>query len=408
MPVVSSFADNPSNTVSTFDKIAITLLSFCPIIQHYKGFFLNSAVSVLLVLLPYTVMKIAKKRYLHGRDISIVVPLILFYLYQVVDHGTSITELGQAVVFTVFIIAIISDCYSSSYFIKVVTTISVAASICIIFQYILYYLFHFHLQMVPTSLLLPRSQQWVLLAQTGRYSITGKMIMFYRPSAFFLEPSHMFIYLFTPTTIKLFSFKTVKEKRTAILMLVGMILTTSGMGILCAAMLYFIYLGKSNGDRKFSIRKIFLPRTILKVMIAVGVLIIAYINIPFLQNSVDRIFRSGMGYTNAISGRIDSGWKLIRTMRGVQIPFGVQDGMSGVTASMSGLNETMFQYGIFGVILSYIFYFRGLAYLKNEFFWVSLIIIIVSLFSQHTHSTMFMIYAVFIFSEGYKQRRGHH
>jgi len=209
--------------------------------------------------------------------------------------------------------------------------------------------------------------------------------------------------MFTPTTIKLFSFKTDKEKWTAILMLVGMVLTTSGMGVVCAAILFVLYLGKTGGDGKFSIIKLLRPQMFFAFLFAAVMTVVAYLKIPFFHSSVERVFGSGSDYTNAISGRIDSGWRLIKTMHGMQIPFGVQDGMSGITASMSGLNETMYQYGVIGVLLSYIFYIRGLLHLKKEYFWTSLIIIVVSLFSQHTHSTMFMIYAVFVFSEGYKQ-----
>ena len=73
--------------------------------------------------------------------------------------------------------------------------VSMVASAALLLQYACFYVFGFHLQLVPTGLLLPSADQWVLGAQTGLAGITGKMRDFYRPSAFFLEPSHTYIYL---------------------------------------------------------------------------------------------------------------------------------------------------------------------------------------------------------------------
>ena len=392
------------NKSSPLDKLAIMLLALCPILQHYKGIFINLAVSVFLLLFPYVAVKFVKKRYIELKYFKIALPLVVFYAFQVIDHGTSITEAGQAVVVAVYLFAITGGCFNTRYFIRVITCISIVACICIIIQYICYYLFRFHLQIVPTSLLLERNHQWIMLAKTGRYSITGKMIKFYRPSAFFLEPSHMFIYMFTPLTISMLSSdNSLRNRRISFLLAIGMILTTSGMGILTTILLYVAYVSKTNGTgKRFSLEMFFQPKNVLKMVLFLAIGIVIYLKVPFVRNSVDRIFSSGNDYSNAVSGRLDSGWNLIKTMHDSQLIIGVQDSLNGVTASMSGLDDTMFQYGIIGVILSYVFYVRGLFKLKNEFACVALIIIAVSLFSQHTHSTFFIIYETFVFTEGYK------
>lgn len=395
---------NSARPLRREDKVAIILLALCPILQHYKGFFVNASVTILLLLTPYVFMKLSAHSHVQRWRFGIVLPVIVSFMFQVVDHGTDVTELGQAIIVAVFLVAIANGSIDTSYFVKIITSISVLACICIILQYICYYVLGFHLQMVPTSLLLPRSQQWVLLAQTGRHSITGKMIKFYRPSAFFLEPSHMFMYMFSPLTIAMFADNGKKTRRIAFLLATGMILTTSGMGVMATAMLYALYMGKKGGkNKRFTLKKIFQPRNLFAILMAIVLCIVAYFNVPFIRNSVERIFGSGVDYTNAVSGRMDSGFRLIQSMSGMQILLGVKDGLSGVTASLSGLNETMFQYGIVGVILSYIFYVRGLWTLKNEYFWVAVLILIVSLFSQHTHSTFFILYATVIFFDGYKK-----
>lgn len=397
-----------SKPLSIVDKAALFLLSVCPVLQHYKGIFINAAVTVLLLLFPYVFWKIIKKDSLNVKGIKIVFPLIAFYLFQVVDHGTSVTEAGQAVVFIIYVTAISAGCFDTNLFIRMLTAVSAAACVCIIAQYFCYYFLGFHLQLVPTSLLLPRCRQWILLAQTGRYSITGKLMKFYRPSAFFLEPSHMFIYLFTPATLRLLCAEKKKELLTAFLLLLGMVLSTSGMGILTALMLFFLHLGKTQAKKKgFSATRLLKPANLLITLAFIAACLFAYFKIPFVHHSVARILSSGEDYSNAVEGRISSGWNLIKTLRGKQILIGVQDGMSGVTASMSGFNETLYQYGLIGLLISYVFYVQGLFRLRNGFFWVAFFTIMLSFFSQHTHSTMFMISSTFVFVEGYQRLRDH-
>ena len=327
------------------------------------------------------------------------------FLYKVIDHGTAITEAGQAIVFSIVVISIAIGCWNNKYFIHIATTISIIASMCIILQYLSYYIFNKHIQMVPTSLLLDRSSQWILAAKTGRASITGRATRFYRPSAFFLEPSHMFIYMFMPLVLLMFSpdFGE-RERRYSILISIGMIFSTSGMGILTTIGLWLLFFGKKkNNNRKFSISKLLQPKSLLLLIaFLVGLLILCF-EVPFFQNSIIRIFGSSRDYTNAIAGRVESGNKLIRGLSGMDFLFGVSDSLSGITYNMSGFNATMYQYGILGTIISYMFYVIGLCKLRNQYFWICTIIIILSFFSAHTHSTFFMIYSTFVIVEGYRE-----
>lgn len=386
------------------DKVVIILLALCQILQHYKGLFQNASITILLCLFPYAVNKLINMRRIKLNQLAAVLPLIMFLVYQVIDHGTSVLELGQGVVLITFIIAIASGCFDTSYFVKVVTNISIAASICIIIQYICYYLLGFHLQLAPTQLLLESSEQWLKLAQTGRYSIRGNLMRFYRPSAFFLEPSHMFIYMFSPLTIALFTATSKKQVRLAALMGVGMVLSTSGMGILTVLLLFGLYMGKKGGmDKRFLIKRLFRPGTILTLLSFAGLCAILYFNVPFVRNSVERIFSSGEDYSNAFSGRTDSGMRLIQGMKKQQYIVGAQGNLKGINAALTGFTDTMFRFGIIGLVLSYAFYIRGLLTLKNEFFWIAALILVLSFFSQHTHMRFFLLYATFMYFEGYRK-----
>ena len=386
------------------DRLCIILLAFCPILQHYKGLFINSAVTVLIVVFPYVLMKLMRKRILFLSDVKFVSTLILFFGFKVIDHGTTITEAGQAVIFSILVIAIASGCFDTKLFIRIVTIISATASVCIILQYICYYLLGRHIQMVPTSLLLAKSSQWVLGARTGRASITGRRIMFYRPSAFFLEPSHMFIYLFMPLALALLGDETeTHNKKTAMLISAGMILSTSGMGILTAIGIWFVYFGQKRKNKQFSLLEFLKPKGLLLAAGSVLAFVVMFRYVPFFKSSILRIVGSGQDYKNAITGRVSAGNELVRSIHGVQRWFGVEDRLAGIEFNMSGFNATMYQYGVVGTVISYLFYLQGIFKIRHVYFWISLVIIALSFFSAHTHSTMFMIYAVFVFTEGYKR-----
>lgn len=385
------------------EKTVILLLALCPILQHYKGLFVNAAVTTLVLVAPYTITRIVAKQTIVLDDVAFVFPLILYYFYRVFDHGTNIVEIGQAILISMFVISISSSCFDSKFFIRIITIISVLASICIILQYICYYIFHFHLQLVPTSLLSQKSNQWVLIAETGRASVTGRISRFYRPSAFFLEPSHMFIYMFTPLIFNLFSAKH-SSKYIALLISVGMVLSTSGMGIIATIGIWIVYWGRvDNKVERVSVLQLLKYKRLFSLLFLLLVFVLMYLQIPFFRSSLQRITGSGNNYTNAITGRIKSGNSLIRQMKGIGLIFGVSDNLKGIEFNMSGFNSTMYRYGIIGIVFSYLFYIKGLLIFRGKHFWVSVVVIILSFFSSHTHSTMFVIYMTFVFVNGYQE-----
>lgn len=390
------------NDSPVIEKICIFLLALCPILQYYKGFFVNAAVTVLVLVTPYALIKLLKKRCISYNSLLLALPLIVFSFYKVMDHGTTLIELGQSAVFTILVIAVTSGCFNVRFFIKIITIISIIACVCIILQYLFYYIFNYHIQFVPTSLLLERGSHWILGVKTGRYSITGRLTSFYRPSAFFLEPSHMFTYMFIPLILLVLSNDNNRKKKwMAVLLSLGMILCTSGMGILTTLGVWIVYIGMRDGS--FSISNYFQPYKILILLIFIAVVILCFYEISFFQRAILRIFSSGYDYTNAIEGR-QKGNSMIQELSGFQLLVGQDDWLSEKNVYMSSFSETMCKYGIIGTFLSYIFFVRGLFTLKGSYFWISLVVIVLSFFSAHTHSTMFMICCVFVFVEGYKSK----
>ena len=392
-------------TGTAVDEFFSFLFAVSPILIHYKGPFINAGITVLILLFPYEIYKILKRPFMKGRDFMLIVPLLLYWGFKILDHGTSVTEMGQVMIYAVLVLVYAAGMIDPKHLVKMAVLVACFASVCIIVQYICYYLLHFHLQLVPTRLLLSSAGQWVKLAQTGRISITGKAIAFYRPSAFFLEPSHMFIYLCAPLYHQLLAPVFGKEeKRRAVLLTVGMLFSTSGMGILAAAGGWLLFFGKRRGDRavRLSLSNFLQPGTLLLFGSLLVLGLALFFNVGFFQKSILRIFSSGSDYKNAVSGRVSEGMAFIGQLRGKELLIGLSDHYSEVEFHMTAFNATMYKYGIIGTVLSYVFYVRSALYEKDAYRWIAVLLIIASFFNPHTHGTIYMLFFVVFLLDGYK------
>lgn len=390
------------------DKLCAFFLAISPILQHYKGPFEDAGHTILILFVPFVLLRLLHSmRSFKLADLGVVAILIVFNLYRVIDHGPSLFKLGQRMLIIIYYMALALGSINVKHLIKSAYYVAIAASICIIIQYVCFYTFGFHLQLVPTSLLLPRADQWVLGAKTGLAGITGRLRNFYRPSAFFLEPSHMFLYLFPHLFIMLLSPNTNPWRiRRALLFTLALLLSTSGMGISVAASAWALYFGLSNGKENIiRLSNIFQPKNIMVIMIFLVLLTGLYFTVPILTKSIDRIISSNTVRIDAISGRTARSIELIKSLTGKKLLFGVADSTAGIKFNMPGFMASIYRYGLIGIVLSYEFYVRSLFKLNAEYFWISLVIIIVSFFSAHTHGTFYMLYYVIILLEGYNQRK---
>ena len=78
-------------------------------------------------------------------------------------------------------------------------------------------------------------------------------------------------------------------------------------------------------------------------------------------------------------------------MHGGQLLFGVTKDISNIEFNLSGYAATMYRYGLIGVILSYVVYVRGVIQLKRHFRIISMVILVISFFTAHTHGTYHLI-----------------
>ncbi len=393
-----------SGAIAIADMVVGFLIALCPILQHYRGLLMEVSSELLILMLPYILFK-----FLAYKKIKFlpVLPLFAYGLYISFIHGFSIFLFAREMLLIVYFIAALNGVISFSRVIRSATAIALLAGFCMLVQTLLYYLFGFHLQLVPTSLLLESAEQWVGLAQTGRISVTGAWTAFYRPSAFFLEPSHLSLYTLPLMTLLLFSKKRI-DKRKAAWLTLSIFLTTSGIGIAAASFLWIIYAalysGKREKARQALISNLLRPRTFLYLFLLVVLLGVLYFTVGVFRSAVNRIFiSSAMGGNNAIQGRTATGLRLMQMLSGISVLFGRGTSVSISSWNISGIFYTLFQYGIVGCILYYYFYVRSLFVLRRGYFWLTLMIVGLSFVTVHTFASFYRMYFILIVLSGYSR-----
>ena len=392
--------------MDVLDTFFVFLIAVSPILQNYKGPLINAGITVMLLTVPYVAMKLLWVRAFPAKVLGILAPIYVFQIFKVVDHGTSVTELGLAALYIVYTFVFCCGIIEPRLFVRVVTVIGCVASVLIMLQYVCYYFLGFHLQLVPTSMLLPGSSQWIGLAQTGRISITGRTMAFYRPSSFFLEPSHMFTYLCGPLLYDVLSQdEGPAVKRRAYLLSCGMVLSTSGMGLMATVGIWLLYLAKKGGlDQRFNPLKLLQPRNMAVFLGGAAAFAVLYLNVDFFKRSINRIFFSDTDYVNAVSGRISGGSQLISELKGLSLWFGLGDHYADVKVHMTAFNATMYKFGIIGTVLSYLFYLKAIVDLKGKYPWFAFMLVGISYFAPHTHGTFYMLFFIIFLLEGYRDQ----
>lgn len=406
------------------DYLCVWLLVLCPLLQHYRGLVVDARATAMVLVAPYVLVRLWMKNTVRFK---IVLPMIVYGIFRIIHGGFAFSDIGREGLVCFFLVAVESGIIDTKRFFRALTVVSVAASVVIIVQYICYYVFGFHLQVVVTDWFLKSSEQWIGLAQTGAVSITGKPTNFYRPSAFFLEPSHMALYC-TPAVLLLLLSPGMTKLRLvlAALVSVGVVASTSGMGIVMCVGLWLLYLtfycGEGSENKSIGIGKLrikgfkakdihfkgfswkfikikpftwkgFTLRPINVVMIGGLMLLVVlmYLFVDVFRSSINRILFTDGGY-NAILGRTKVGAYVVGNMDAIDLIFGERNPGKEADWYMSAFFDVIYRYGLIGFVLSYVFYTVTLFKVKREYRWMALLVLGLSFFSVHTHGSAFMPY----------------
>ncbi|MCR5659283.1 MAG: hypothetical protein K6G25_08160 [Bacteroidales bacterium] len=391
-----------SENTSFGDKVCALVLALAPLLQHYKGVVQNAGFTVLLLITPILFLRTyfkLKIGVVDKKSFYAIIPLIIFYFYTIIIRDFNVMRLGYVLLLSWIFICVSNGSINISYFFKYAIRIAVLATIAIIIQFISHNLLGRTIDFRPLSLLTTQENIWV--RTSVNYGEAGFM---YRPSGFFLEPSHFFLYSFPIITVLLLSVnRDRKDFRTALFLSLGLLLTTSGMGIAVLVGLWTLYflVYKKVDDYSFNILKVINVRNVVIIVLLLIVFYLAYRTIPFIQNAVDRIF-SDDDATNAIDGRVRLVTDYVSGISGRAVWFGRPIGeLDDLDFNIPGFFATYIKWGIVGLIFSYWFYGQGLFKLKGPYFWLSLIIVVISYFTAHTHGTFYMLYFVVFLMNGY-------
>ncbi|MBR1792788.1 MAG: hypothetical protein IJ764_04030 [Bacteroidales bacterium] len=392
------------NTKTRFtDKICAFCFAVAPILQHYRGIYENMGFTILLLTSPILLFRMIdelQRDRIYVNNLKALIPFFLFEIYSVIVRDFSSTRIFYAIFFVWVYFCIASGCLNIFYILKYAVTIGLLGTILIIIQYISHYIFHHTIDFRMLNLLVSQDMIWI-----RHMDMNEGMIRLYRPAGLFLEPSHFFLYTFPLITLLLIS-KSLRDIRKASLLSIGMLLTTSGMGIVFLIGIWGIFLlvYRSSQDR-VSLRNIATPRNIGYVLIFITAFAIMYATIPIINQSITRIFYSESGSNTAIDGRVMRAQNYIETISGKDVWFGRAGITSELDFNLSGFYATYIKWGIIGLILTYWFYVQGLFKLKDAYFWLSIIIVSISFFTAHTHGTFYMLYFSLFLLNGYHQKQ---
>lgn len=335
---------------STDSKLYAFIVAILPCIMMYKVPILEKGATTIIVLF-YAVILFLCFHQLDLQKTKILLPGIVYLIYIVSRSEGNWIEIILQIAAYIHLYAICMNAMNISACKRCIKIISVTASVCVIIQYFIHVLLDMHIPMIASELCLDELSRY-------KYTlITGMNEGIYRPSAFFLEPSHMAEYLMIGLGLSLLDER--KDYNKAVTISFGMIFTTSGMGVVILICIwgwfYFsqIYSHKNNKMHMF----------IIGIIVAFAVVVIA-ISIPGFQRILARIFgtfgEESSDY-NAIHGRLFWWNAYFSNFKGHDLLFG--KGSAAVPDDyFTGFMEILYAYGIIGVCL----YYNMLLYLLRK------------------------------------------
>ena len=329
---------------SFLENFVPLLMALLPIIQPIKTFLpITWSMTAIIVSLPFIILN------LNFRKIRVGLPQILLFVfcaYRVINHGTTVGELGVSVFFVLFAILCADGQFDDDYFFRTTVNVSCVAAVILLLQYLVHITTGRHLIAFPPSLLRKGLENYEALIRTG---VSFGM---YRPSAFFLEPSAFGQYAIPALCFLLFSDEIDSKNRSlAALFSVGVVLSTSGIGIAMAVGIWGLYIWKTS----VSNRKVKIIRLICIVLAAAVGLAFA-IRLPVIQNSIARIFTAigGESYS-ALQGRLGGGSYYLSQMSRDELAFGSGDTIQEqLTMYASSFYIIILSEGIVGIALFFI------------------------------------------------------
>ena len=292
-------------------------LAFLPIfaIMKYEvaGIFVDRIFLLLFAVITILAVGV-KKRF---QTNAALLFSVTFYALVLTFNSLTYGSCGLFGIASLWIILLINLCFSSrevfklDTFKKVIVTVSIVATIIMIVQYILFYVFGINWLPIPKNIYRPDIIEEYYTK--SNIFLTGLDHGLYRPSAFFMEPSHFSEYAIVGLALELFYAKDKTSFRIPVILTAGIVLSTSGLGILCAVIAwgYKLFIAKTTTSKK--IKRIFAVILALSVMyfildsIGIANLILSRFGTSNISSSG---FNSRFGDVTKVFSQFDT-WKML-------------------------------------------------------------------------------------------------
>jgi len=353
----------------SFRNFIPTIIGILPFLSQYRIPWINLNLGLLMVLLisSWGLINMIYTRSFINWLPGIVYLVIGYLLVNVIVTSEGLVKL---IIFLYGIIPIMWLCNNGLIDIqkieRTIIVVSVLASIVVFVQYFTYY--GFGLTLTTGRVMLPLSS----FLESSEYLETSMLSgALFRPAGFFLEPAHFIQYALVAVIIIQFqnfrSNKLVLDSK-AVVISVGCILTTSGMGLVLTPAIWVYYIIAKKG---FSKKKLFA----ILAGIMVVVLVISFLSkTSFFNLTIERLLGSGNSTESAFIGRMYTSYfleelsglsKVIGTgFQNVPIYSGTY--RTGAEYYMTGIVELQYSVGIIGTVLTILLILYFVINRKNE------------------------------------------
>ncbi len=353
----------PLGLIGAFYHISIALLPVLYLLW-VPGLNLSFGTVILLGFIPYAFYYILKGVYVRN---STAVFFFLFYGYLILRFEGNISRIMLGCSAFLHLYGMMKGSINSRKIRNIIEIYSLLNVVLLMTQLVSYYFLHIRLQYIPQQLIYEEYRNSFVFAE-----VSG----LYRPSALFLEPSHFTQYCIYGLISTLFPGGQQKIKlNRAILIGMGCIFTTSGMGIVLTAGVFAWYVILNNQSLY---RKIL---SWLKWIPLAAVALLVLLQIPFFKVALQRIFSSVDGY-NAIAGRTHNWEDAIGNMNGSTLLFGYGD-QHNYEWYITGFVDTIYKYGVVGVILEALCILNLMAKKIDNYVWCCCVVFTGLFFVAH-------------------------
>lgn len=365
--------------------VCAVVIALMPILFSYKQFFgISPTYLTLMLCAPYALAQLLNRKVSSIKNLGW---LAAYLLYCMLSHGVGISEIIVSVLFLLYAFAGNNSVFDEKLIWNSIVVIACIATVGVLLQTLCYYLLGTRLFLCPTSLM----EQSVWTQYGVETSSTVLSTKLYRPAAFFLEPSMFAQYAVLGVMyLRLSETRGRKSFRIAVFLSVGIIASTSGMGIASLIVIWLLSYWTEIIENKNLLKGLF------GILVFVVVFFIVYSISDSLRESVLRVF--GLGETsnyNALSGRTGGIEFMFDALKGkTELWFGTGEYIVRwyTWGFLGGIFRIIYEYGMIGAFLFVLVFISLGLKMKSWHRWVSFYLLALSLVTGISMQYMMFFY----------------